>query len=124
MVYEQKGMFAEANAELRQALNGSGGYPLFVSALGHSYAISGQRRFADEALARLQEQTKHRYVAPYDTAAIYIGLQEKDQALKYLEAAYEDRSWWMIWLRVDPRFDSIHGDPRYQDLVRRMHLTP
>jgi TolB-like protein/Flp pilus assembly protein TadD len=124
MVYEQKGMFPEANAELRQALSGSGEYPLFISALGHSYAVSGQRRMADEALVRLQEQTKHRYVAPYDIAAIYIGLQEKDQALQYLEAAYEDRSWWMIWLRTDPRFDSIRGDPRYQDLVRRMHFTP
>ena len=117
-------MFAEAMAELQQALSGSGGYPRFVSALGHSYAISGQRRMAEETLVRLKEQAKHRYVAPYDIAVIYIGLQEKDQSLKYLEMAYEDRSWWMTWLRVDPRFDSIRGDPRYQNLIRRMNLTP
>ena len=57
-------------------------------------------------------------------AVIYIGLEEKEQALKYLEMAYADHSCWMIWLRVDPRFDSIRGEPRYQDLLRRMHLNP
>ena len=117
-------MLAEAIAELRQALSGSGGGPRFVSALGHAYAISGQRRMAEESLAQLKEQSKHRYVTPYDMAEIHIGLQEKEQALKYLEMAYADHSGRMIWLRVDPRFDAIRGDPRYLDLLRRMHLTP
>jgi serine/threonine protein kinase/tetratricopeptide (TPR) repeat protein len=123
-VYEQKGMFAEAIAELRQGLSGSGGAPRYVSALGHAYAISGQRRMAEQSLALLQEQAKQRYVAPSDMAEIHIGLGEKEQALKYLEMAYQDHSCWMIWLRVDPRFDAIRGDPRYLDLLRRMHLTP
>ncbi len=122
--YEQKGMFPEAIAELQQALSASGGHPRFVSALGHAYAISGQRRMAEESLARLKEQAKQRYVSPYDIAVIYIGLQEKEEALRSLEMAFADHSGWMIWLRVDPRFDAIRGDPRYQDLLRRMHLTP
>jgi TolB-like protein/Tfp pilus assembly protein PilF len=124
LVYEQKGMFADAIAELRQSLSASGGGPHYVSALGHAYAISGQKRMAEQSLARLTEQSKQRYVAPYDMAEIYIGLAEKEQALKYLEMAYQDRSCWMTWLRVDPRFDPIRGDPQYQDLLRRMHLTP
>ena len=123
-VYEQKGMLPEAIAEFQQALSNSGGDPRFVSALGHAYAISGQRRMAEESLARLKEQAKQRYVSPYDIAVIYIGLQERDQTWKYLELAYQDRSYWIIFLRVDPRFDAIRGDPRYQDLLRRMNLTP
>jgi TolB-like protein/Tfp pilus assembly protein PilF len=123
-IYEQKGMFAEALAELRQALSASGGGPRFVSALGHAYAISGQRRMAEESLTRLTELAKQRYVAPFDIAEIHIGLEEKEQALKCLEMAYADHSCWLTWLRVDPRFDGIRGDPRYQDLLRRMHLTP
>ncbi len=123
-VYEQKGVFPEAVAELQQALSGSGDGPRYVSALGHAYAISGQRRMAEESLARLQEQAKQRYVAPYDMAEIHVGLGEKEQALKYLEKAYADHSVWMLFLRYDPRFDAIRGDPRYQDILRRMHLTP
>jgi tetratricopeptide (TPR) repeat protein len=123
-VYEQKAMFPEAIAELRQALNGSGEDPRVVSALGHAYAISRQRKQAEELLIRLKAQSQQRYVAPYDIAVVYAGLLEKDQALKYLEMAYEDRSYWMVWLRADPRFDVIRSDPRYQDILLRMHVTP
>jgi serine/threonine protein kinase/Tfp pilus assembly protein PilF len=122
--YEQKGMLAEAIKELQQALSLSGGHPRFVSALGHAYAISGQRRLAEESLARLKEQSTHRYVAPYDIAVVYAGLKETDQVFKYLEMAYADRSFWMALLKADPRFDPIRGDPRYQDILRRMHLIP
>jgi TolB-like protein/Tfp pilus assembly protein PilF len=121
--YEQKGMFADAIAELRQAVSLSGGAPRCVSALGHVYAVSGQRRMAEQALAWLQEQAKQRYVPPYDIAEIYAGLGQKEQAFQYLEIAYADHSSWMLFLRVDPPFDPIRGDPRYQDLLRRMHLT-
>jgi non-specific serine/threonine protein kinase len=124
IVYDQKGMVAEAMAEFRQALSLSGGEPRFVGNLGHVYAISGQRKLAEESLVRLNEQSNQRYVAPYDIAVVYIGLGEKDRALKYLEMAYRDRSFSMTWLKVDARFDPIRGDPRYQDILRRMHLTP
>jgi len=124
LVYEQKGMFTDAIGELRQAVSGSGGAARYVSALGHAYAIAGQTRMAEQSLARLQEQAKQRYVAPYDIAVVYMGLKEKDQALKYLEMAYSDHSCWMIFLRVEPSFDSLRGDPRYQDILHRMHLTP
>ena len=122
-VYERKAMFAEAIAELRQALSLSGGNPRFVGSLGHAYAISGQRKLAEDSLNRLKEQAKERYVTPYDLAVVYAGLREADPTFKYLEMASEDRSYWMCWLRFDPRFDAIHSDPRYQDLLRRMHLT-
>jgi TolB-like protein/Tfp pilus assembly protein PilF len=121
--YEKKGMVAEAIAELRQALSLSGGHPRFVSALGHAYAVSGQRRMAEENLVHLKEQAKQRYVAPYDIAVVYAGLKETDEVFRYLELAYQDHSFWMVWLRIDPRFDGIRGDPRYQDVLRRMHLT-
>jgi hypothetical protein len=55
---------------------------------------------------------------------VYAGLKETDQTFKYLEAAYQDRSFWITWMKVDPRFHDIRGDPRYQDILRRMHLNP
>jgi len=100
-IYEKKGKFAEAIAEIQQDVSASGGHPRFVSSLGHPYAVSGQRRLAEEMLTRLKDQMKHRYVAPYDIAVVYAGLNETDQTFKYLEMAWEDRSFWMIWLRID-----------------------
>jgi Flp pilus assembly protein TadD len=122
--YEGRGQFDQAIAELRQALSLSGGHPRFVSALGHAYAISGQRRLAEESLATLKAQAAQRYVAPIDIAIVYAGLKDLDQTFRYLELAYQDRSFWMCWLRIDPRFDGIRADPRYHDILRRMHLTP
>jgi len=116
-------MLGEAIAELQRALDLSGG-SRFESALGHAYAVAGQRKLAEKSLARLLEQSKQRYVAPYDVAAVYAGLKETGATFKYLESAFEDRSFWMCWLRVDPRFEAIRNDPHYHDILRRMHLEP
>jgi len=122
LVYEQKAMFTEAISEFQQALSLSRGDTRFVSALGHAYAISGREKMAEESLVRLQEQGKQRYVAPYDIAVVYAGLKDIDQTFKYLDMACQDHSFWLIYFRTDPRFDAIRGDPRYRDLLRRMHL--
>ncbi len=89
LAYEQKAMFAEAIADFRQAPRDD---PPFVSALGHAYAISGQRKMAEDSLARLKEQSKQRYVAPINIAVVYAGLKETDQTFKYLEMTYQDHS--------------------------------
>jgi TolB-like protein/Tfp pilus assembly protein PilF len=123
-VYEQKGMSREGIAEFQRTFELGGDHPRFVSSLGHAYAISGQKKLAQESLDRLSQQSKQRYVAQYEFAAIYAGLGEQDHALKHLSAADTDRCWGTIFVKVDPRFDAIRGDPRYRDLLRRMHLTP
>lgn len=123
-VYEQQGKFSEAIAEVNQArlINDN---PQVLAALGHAYAMSGQRAEAQKVLAELQETAKRRYVSPYDLATIYAGLGEKEQALAWLEKAYEDRSGWLgLWLKVDPKFDGLRTDERFRDLLRRIGHTP
>jgi len=122
--YEQKAMYPEAIAEFQKAVELSGGSPATLAFLGHAYALSGNSAKARRVLADLSELSKHRYVSPYDSALIYTGLREKERALEWLEKASEDRSWEMVWLRVDPRFDSLRADARFADLLRRMRLTP
>ena len=70
----------------------------------------------------MKDLSKPRYVPPFGIALIYEGLGDKAQALEWLERAYEDRSFFLTYIKVDPRFDSLRGEPRFQDLLRRMGL--
>jgi len=124
MAYEQKGMYTEAIAEFEKALDVSRSNPFVLGSLGHAYAVSGNRQKARQALSDVLELSKRRYVSPFDTAVIYTGLGDKDRALEWLEKALDDRSLEMIFLKVDPRFDGLHADSRFDGLLRRMGLTP
>jgi hypothetical protein len=66
--------------------------------------------------------SKQRYVTPYLVAQIYASLGETDEALRWLEVAYRQRTAWMVLLKVDPRFDGVRCDPRFQDLLRRINF--
>ena len=71
----------------------------------------------------LQELSAHSYVAPYNVAVIYAGLGEKDEAFDWLNRAYEDRSYTLVeYLTTDARLDSLHSDPRFDELRRRIGL--
>ncbi len=123
-VYEAKGMYREAISELVKAVELSGGAPRYVAALGHAYAVSGLRTEARQALQKLEELAKQRYVSSYQRALISAGLGENDLALEWLGRAFQEHSAWMIKLKVDPRLDPLRGDARFTDLVRRVGLTP
>ena len=122
LAYEQEDRFEEAIAEFQKGSSISGGDPRMTGALGHAYAVSGRKDQAQNVVVELKQLSKQRYVAPFEIAVIYMGLGEKEQTFEWLEKAYLDHSPWLIWLNVDPRFDSLHGDPRYRDLRRRMGL--
>jgi hypothetical protein len=73
----------------------------------------------------LREQAKWSYQfnpSIYFTACIYAQAGDKDKALEYLEKTYQRREHWMAYLQVDPRFDSLRNDPRYDALVKRLRL--
>ena len=93
-----------------------------IGALGHAYGVSGQKSQAQRALDQLKELSKQRYVSPSDIAVVQVGLGEKDQAVASLQKAYQERSWYMVLLKLDPRLDSLQSDPRFQDLVRKVRL--
>jgi TolB-like protein/Tfp pilus assembly protein PilF len=122
--YGQKEMYGEAIAELNVAVSGTGSRTLSLSMLGHGYAISGRRAEALAVLAELQETGKRKYVAPFFMALIYAGLGESERAFEWLEKAYECRSWGLLWLKVDPRLDSLRSDERFTSLLRRIGLEP
>jgi serine/threonine protein kinase/tetratricopeptide (TPR) repeat protein len=122
--YEQKTRYEDAIASLKKATTLSPGNLSYVSALGHAYAVSGHRGEAMKILGQLQDLSQHRYVSPHEMALLYAGLDEDDRAFAWLDKAYTDRSWRLVFLKLEPRFDNLHADPRFADLVRRVGLTP
>ena len=117
--YLQKGMYEQAIAEFQKRTtprySGSGD-------LGQAYALSGRRSEALKEIDKLQELSKQRYVAPYNLALIYASLGDKDNALEWLEKAYEDRSTLLVWIKVDPRLDNLRSEPRFKAVIKRMGL--
>ncbi len=122
--YEQRGMFDQAIAELEKVTGLFAGRWSGSAALGHAYAVAGRRAEALKVLKRLEEESKRREVSKAEIALIYAGLGEKERAFAWLEKAYQDRDSWLVYMKADPRFDPLRSDPRFQDLVRRVGLTP
>jgi TolB-like protein/Flp pilus assembly protein TadD len=121
-VHEQQRRYEDAIAELRRAYTLSEGESETAGALGHAYAVSGRKPDAEKMIASMNEQASRRYLAPFDYALVYLGLGATDSAFEWLEKAYDERSTWLFWVKVDPRFDSLRGDPRFRDLLKRMRF--
>ena len=117
LAYEQKGMYQEAIAELQTAINLSGGSPHMKAELGHAYAIAGETTQALDILNELKRGSTETHISSYDIAVIHVGLGRKERALEALENAYQERSEWLRYVRVDPRLDPLRGDPRFEKLA-------
>lgn len=122
LAYEQVARYEEAIAALQEARNTSGGNPVSLAALGHAYATAGRRREAMKTLNELRKISERSYVSPYWSAILYAGLGENAPAFEWLEKAYEERDVWLVWLKAEPRFDSLRSDPQFEDLLRRVGL--
>jgi TolB-like protein/Flp pilus assembly protein TadD len=122
MAHLRKGAFAEAIAEFQRAATLSPNVTDYGGGLGYAYARAGQRVEARKILNQLKEQSKGRYVPWFYIAAIYAGLDEKEQAFACLENAYERREQGLAVIKREPMFDPLRSDPRYQALLRRMNL--
>jgi serine/threonine-protein kinase len=121
--YEEKGMYEEAIAEQNKANQLDNDNTEYVSFLGHTYALAGKRDKAQQVLSELKERSKRQHVTAYSMATVYTGLGDISQALAWLQKACEARDEYLVYLKVDPAFDRLHSDPRFEDLLRRIGLT-
>jgi serine/threonine protein kinase len=122
--YVANGTYQEAIVAYQKARSLSGASAAEVAALGQAYAKGGIRGYYLWDLRRLREESKHRYVTAFAFAYLFAGLGEKDRAFSYLEKAYEDRDSGLTYLQIQPAFDPLRSDPRFQDLLRRMNFPP
>ncbi len=134
LAYAKKGMHREAIDELRLLLDSPGTGPLpdgavekrpeVAASLGFVYAEAGQKAQAEAILERLQALSKKRYVSPLYLAIVNTGLDQNEAAIDQLDQAFANRHPGLVLIRVDPLFDKLRGDARFQELVKRFEPMP
>jgi eukaryotic-like serine/threonine-protein kinase len=119
--YAQSGMYGEAIAERQRLLTLSGNTDLAV-AIGEDYRKSGYAGVLKGSLEGLKEVSKERYVPPYNVAQIYARLEDKPQTMAWLEQAFKERDTQLTYMKVEPAFDEVRSDPRFQQLLQRVAI--
>jgi DNA-binding winged helix-turn-helix (wHTH) protein len=122
LAYEQMAMYDDAITEFQNACTCSGGIPCLLAALGHAYGRAGRHNEAKQVSQQLVTLARERYVSPYWQSLVCLGLSEYELALQLLAAACEHREVSLVWLNVEPRFDPIRSDSRFQSLLGTIGL--
>lgn len=117
----QKGLYQAATEEMEGVVRATNRMPLHLYMLGTCYAGAGRREDALNVLDELQKVSKQRFVPAYWSAVIYAGMNEKEQAFHWLEAAYRAREPWMALAKAHAWLDNLRSDPRFDDLIRRLN---
>ncbi len=120
--YAGKGMYAEALADIEDSKRTVGSGPWYWSAKARIYGQWGREAQALEALQKLKETSEKSSLDAAPIAWGLLGMGHREEGLKWLEKAYEQRSNSMTALKVDPTYDIVRKDPRFQDLLRRVGL--
>jgi DNA-binding winged helix-turn-helix (wHTH) protein/Flp pilus assembly protein TadD len=122
LAYQQMGMIEEAIVELDNARACSGEHPAAQAALAHALAIAGRRAEAEILMEGLKRLSRARNVSWYWLAIVSTALGECDAAFESLDEACENREAWLVWLKVEPRYDPLRSDARFDRLLRRIGL--
>jgi len=124
LIYAQEGRLDDAIAAQRKSAqlfgNENAAWPL--PELARDYALAGRSAEARQALQDILNHKQNVYVLPYGIAVAYAALGEKDKAFEQLENAFTQRSFFMDFLKTDPRLDTLRPDPRFASLLSRMNL--
>jgi TolB-like protein/Tfp pilus assembly protein PilF len=121
--YQVKGMHQQARAAFQKILALSPDEPAVLALLGHEYASSGEQAHANRIIAKLKEMSQHRYLPSLYIALVYTGMGDKEDAFQWLDKAYAERSEYLVYLPTEPMADPLRGDPRFDDLLKRLGLA-
>ncbi|HEX4899188.1 MAG TPA: protein kinase [Pyrinomonadaceae bacterium] len=134
LAYAKKGMSDQAISELRNSLYSPGTGPLkegavendpeIAASLGYAFGLAKRRTEAEAILNRLRALAQRRYVSGLYFAIVYTGLGDRDRAIQYLNKAFADRHPGLVLIRVDPIFDELRSDKRFQELIARFEPLP
>ena len=122
MAQVQLKQFDEALATYEQAVKLSEGIAEVQAGLGHAYGVAGKQRQARAVLHELQQLAQRWHLPPVQIAFVHLGLGEKDEAFRWLEQAFEQKSWELAFLQVEPWLDDLRSDPRFARMLKRMNF--
>jgi TolB-like protein/DNA-binding winged helix-turn-helix (wHTH) protein/Tfp pilus assembly protein PilF len=124
-IYRYTGRYQEARAEFQKRAEIDPRSLSDLSNLASNYAASGDKAKARKLLAQaLQQDQREGDFPAFTFASVNVALGNKDEALHWLEKSYENRDWPLVQLKVEPQWDPLRSDPRFQNLVRRVGLPP
>lgn len=121
--YANKGKYEDGITVLEKAVNlTKRKVPLALGILGYAYGVAGKREKAQEILYEMLEKSKRVYFSPHSIALTYMGLGNKDKTFEWLEKTCEDRHSAQYSIKTIPNFLSLHSDPRFTALLKKMGL--
>jgi TolB-like protein/Tfp pilus assembly protein PilF len=120
LALELKGAIPDAVAEYQKTINiTDDSVPLGM--LGRLYASTGRKDEAQKILRQLRQIREQHYIPAYSLALVYLGLGDRNEALKWLEEGYRERDGFNIGpIRIDPLLTPLHGDPRFEALAEKI----
>jgi eukaryotic-like serine/threonine-protein kinase len=121
--YLAEGKYEEAIAASEKASNLWSGDPQRLVGLGRAYAMADRKSDAVRILEQLRQLSRHAYVPPYFFATIYAAMGQREEAIAWLEKAFDERDVYLAWLKVDSAVDRLQDDARFKQLLSRVGLT-
>jgi tetratricopeptide (TPR) repeat protein len=117
-------MFREAIEQVEEAVKLSHETTVSLATLAQAFAAAGRIADAKKLLEKLLTRGTEQYVPSYWIALVYTSMGNKDDAMKYLERAFLERSSWLVWANVEPRFDLLRSNARFTSLLARIGFKP
>ena len=121
-LYLDEGKYPEALAEFSMAREFSRGNSEAISMTGYAWARAGDAVKARGVLDELKSLSAQRYIPASNIATVYLALGEQDEAVAWLEKAYEERDVHLSFLKIAPKWDSFRSDPRFAAILERVGL--
>jgi serine/threonine-protein kinase len=122
--YVQAGRYDDAVELYEEWIGRIGEHPGLVALLAQAHALAGRKDAAREVYGRLEQRAKRAPIFPDYRALVHAALGEADEAFEWLEKALEERCWVLVFLRVDPAYQNLRSDPRFDALTERIGLSP
>jgi tetratricopeptide (TPR) repeat protein len=118
--YQELGRFDDAIAEFRNVEERIREWPVSMAARGYIAGVADRTDEARNILAEMEGLAARKFVTSYGVALVQAGLGQNEAAFASLNKAFDERSNWLVWLRLDPRWNGVRSDTRFVELVGRM----